>query len=629
MDADINKMEASSKSIQIFKRIFCEINNNNQKEIGFFCKIFSSNTNELIPALITNATILPFSEIIPGKKIEFIFNNNSYVLTIDDTRKIYRNKDDYNITIIEIKKEDNLDINLFVDIELNDGLNLDDFKKKSIFLLIKENDTIKFKECKIIGLGQKDFEIEYSCDLDKEVYGCPIVDIINNKIIGIHKNYDMEEKISKGILLNTPIKKFLIHKNIFSEEINIKKPISKLNIEIILTYSIPHKEKAIKLFGAEFVKNNKDKCYLRLNDSDNNIMHNCDLCEYINIDKIPDIGKQIKSFNVILVQTDYFIDMSYMFFECFDLMAANEISLLKTEKVKNMSSMFLACKKLNELKDIGNLNTSQVTDMTLMFGWCVSLKELPSLSKWDTNKVQNLSSMFEGCGNLETISGIENWDTCNVTNVHNLFNKCKNLKQIPDISKWNTINIVEMSFMFNHCDKITNLPDISKWNLKNVKKLQGLFSGLNLEVLPDISNWDVSNAINLQGVFYELKVKFLPDISKWNVSKAEDLSNLFAYSHELISIPDISKWNIGNAKDISQIFVECFSITSVPDIKNWDTKNVEKMNGLFQRCKLLKTLPDISNWNISKTTQISRLFCECISLETIPDISKWDTKNIN
>ena len=212
------KVKHENKSIidpkeKKFDSIICNINNQGINGIGFLCKI-PSESNELVPVLITNSNLLPESDIISGKKIEFKLNGVSHSLTIDESRKVFNNQNDYNITIIEIKKEDKLDTNSFLEIEIDQNLKLEEYKKKQISLLIKsQKDNIELKSCKITNLGEKEYEIEYSCDIKEEVYGSPLININTNKIIGIHKKLLVMNNICQSTLLNFDKKEFFITKD--------------------------------------------------------------------------------------------------------------------------------------------------------------------------------------------------------------------------------------------------------------------------------------------------------------------------------------------------------------------------------------------------------------------------------
>ena len=122
---------------------------------------------------------------------------------------------------------------------------------------------------------------------------------------------------------------------------------SPLRVGIILTYLIPNNQNFIVLFGQKFVKNNKDKCFLIFYDKSKKLSYDYDLIDAFKIMKIPFVKYQPEVFEIMLVQTDYFTDMSFMFAGCHNFVGSNELSKLKTEKVTNMSCMFLECSMLN------------------------------------------------------------------------------------------------------------------------------------------------------------------------------------------------------------------------------------------------------------------------------------------
>ena len=75
---------------------------------GFFCNI--SNDWNILKVLITNYHVLNENDIKPGQIIKFSMNNDckDYKILIDKERKAYTDKD-YDVTIIEIKKDDKID----------------------------------------------------------------------------------------------------------------------------------------------------------------------------------------------------------------------------------------------------------------------------------------------------------------------------------------------------------------------------------------------------------------------------------------------------------------------------------------------------------------------------------------
>ena len=111
--------------------------------------------------------------------------------------------------------------------------------------------------------------------------------------------------------------------------------------------------KSIKLFGEEFVKNNKERCKMIINNKEEEI------CEYLDIEK-----------NIL------------------------EIKLKEIKIIYNMSYMFHNCESLESLPDISQWNTSNITDMSYMFADCKSLKSLPDISKLNTSNINNISKYF-------------------------------------------------------------------------------------------------------------------------------------------------------------------------------------------------------------------------------------------
>ena len=73
---------------------------------------------------------------------------------------------------------------------------------------------------------------------------------------------------------------------------------------------MPKKEMIVKLFGTQFVQKNKSNAYIKLYDEVKNEEYKYELIDYINITRLPEYKYNLKTFKIILVQTDYFIDLS-------------------------------------------------------------------------------------------------------------------------------------------------------------------------------------------------------------------------------------------------------------------------------------------------------------------------------
>ena len=132
-----------------------------------------------------------------------------------------------------------------------------------------------------------------------------------------------------------------------------EKDISEINI----IYDV-NRESNNRIFGSEFVKNNKNICKMIIDNK-----------EY----EITEKYKVKRKNNNKL-----------------------EIKLKGIDNVTDMSYMFKGCSSLSFLPDISKWNTNNIKDMSYMFEGCSSLSSLPDISKWNTNNVTNMKSMFWG-----------------------------------------------------------------------------------------------------------------------------------------------------------------------------------------------------------------------------------------
>ena len=551
---------------------------------GFLCKIPFPDSLHLLPVIITNSNIIEKDDICYGKKINFSLSSDkrNISILIDDKRKIYRGEK-YDITIIEIKEEDGLDIEYFFEVDDLNSFNNENINEiledKNIYLIhYSKEEKLETSFGKIKTIDKNNNDIFYSCDIEIGSSGYPIINFENFKVIGIHKEINKELNQNVGIFIKEPIIDFYNYVKEKEED------------EIKIIYKVGDEDR-IKIFGEIFVKNNRNICKIVYNGKEEEIK------EYIE--------KPIEN----------------------DLL---EIKLKGLKKLLSFEKMFDNCTLLIKLPDISNLNTIKIRNMSYLFSQCHSLKSLPDISKWDTSNVVNMKGLFSGCISLSSLPDISNWNIINVENISGIFDSCTSLTSLPDISKWNTNKIKDMALAFNRCYSLKYLPDISKWNTNSVENMQSVFGGgYSLLSFPDISKWNINKVTTINRLFVNCKkISFLPDISKWDIQNVNDISYLFSGCHSLKSIPDISKWNTKNVVSMSYLFNTCHSLKTLPNISNWDTSKVNDMSYLFCWCKSLTHLPDISKWNTRNVNDMSYLFYWCKSLTYLPDISKWKTYRV-
>ena len=114
-------------------KIFC---NDGRIETGFFCIIPLDNLNNNLRVLMTNNHIIGENELNSDIKIKLTLNNDKEVkeIVLDKERRKYTS-DKYDITIIEIKDNDGIKNESFLEI---DNKIFDDYKiylKQTIYLL--------------------------------------------------------------------------------------------------------------------------------------------------------------------------------------------------------------------------------------------------------------------------------------------------------------------------------------------------------------------------------------------------------------------------------------------------------------------------------------------------------------
>ena len=195
------------------EKCFCKINcNNGGSGTGFFCLIpFPDKLNRL-PVLITNNHILEKDDISKGKKIIFSINEGKEQkeIIIDDSRKTYTNEE-FDVTIIEMKKNDDLNFNKFLEIDENiDNDNIIDFyKQKSIYLIYYSSGLKALYSNGIIqNIDINLCDIEHLCSTDPGASGCPIINLNNNRVLAIHKGADKENNWNLGTFIKKPIENF-------------------------------------------------------------------------------------------------------------------------------------------------------------------------------------------------------------------------------------------------------------------------------------------------------------------------------------------------------------------------------------------------------------------------------------
>ena len=104
-----------------------------------------------------------------------------------------------------------------------------------------------------------------------------------------------------------------------------------------IIYNIKKDKK--RIFDSLFVKNNKGKCYLIINNKKYDLCEECPL----------DFKERNENIIIRLIEIKKMENLSYMFYRCSSLSSLPDISNWNTTNVNNMSDMFLGCSSLSSL----------------------------------------------------------------------------------------------------------------------------------------------------------------------------------------------------------------------------------------------------------------------------------------
>ena len=216
----------------------CKIKINEVQGTGFFCKIPFPNINNILSVLITNNHIINkniLNKIDEDIDLKIKEKNHSQFINLNNRIK-YTNEN-FDITIIEIKKEDNIQFYLELDdIIINNIIN----KKDNVEEYIDETIyLIQYPEGKLsVSFGiihsiysEPNHNFNHICSTRGGSSGSPILNSNNNKIIGVHK--EGLNKYNIGTFLNYPINEFIqqyYQLQEFKKKYNINKDEYKIDL---------------------------------------------------------------------------------------------------------------------------------------------------------------------------------------------------------------------------------------------------------------------------------------------------------------------------------------------------------------------------------------------------------------
>lgn len=206
IDISINPIsfEQTKKILEQMGNYICKIIiDNDTKGTGFLCKIPLHGDNKLTPVLITNNNVINDNILARKKDITIeSFCTSSIKKKINLSNRTAYNNKKLGISIIEIVNKDGFkNINMF---ELDEDMLLgktDKFNDKSIYMIHSNQEKLYVSYGKVNdNRKNQSHNFMHTCKAFNGSSGSPILNLENNKIIGIHSSTNAN--INKGFFLN-------------------------------------------------------------------------------------------------------------------------------------------------------------------------------------------------------------------------------------------------------------------------------------------------------------------------------------------------------------------------------------------------------------------------------------------
>ena len=213
---NIVSYETTQKIVDQMRKNICQIQSDQSQGTGFLCKIPFPDINNMLPVLITNNHIINEEFLYEkGASISIYTEDNKSTKTINLNDRIKYTNKTFGITIIEIKEQDKINNYLELDNNiLDDILNKNNTNKEyideTVYLLHYPEGVLSVSYGVLSNIyEEKGYMFTHMCSTIGGSSGSPVLNLITNKVIGIHHSGIWKKNVCQGILLNEPIKDFI------------------------------------------------------------------------------------------------------------------------------------------------------------------------------------------------------------------------------------------------------------------------------------------------------------------------------------------------------------------------------------------------------------------------------------
>ena len=367
-------LEKTKIILEQMKKKVCKIKIGRNRGTGFFCKIPYQDNNNLLSVLITNNHVIDLEK---NNDILIISINNEDKEIELENRITYTNKE-YDITIIEIKNKDGIDNFLELDENINKNINKS-YVGESIYILHYPREKINVSYGIIKDANRENKENEYDFNhlgsTEPGSSGGPILNIENNKVIGIHKGYKRVDE--NNIEYDTNIGLFIKYGiNDFLNNIKNQKKIAKLDLS---NKSIGDEKLKIELSKIKEINELKEL------DLNNNYISDIKVLEKVQLEKL-NLGrnkisninildnvnfKELKELNLYsnnISDIKVFEKVKFQKLEILNLgenVLSNNINILENVEFKELKELNLSSNNIYDIKVLKNVKFKKLEKLNL------------------------------------------------------------------------------------------------------------------------------------------------------------------------------------------------------------------------------------------------------------------------
>ena len=349
--------ECTKKIIEQMEKFICKIKIGETIGTAFFCEIPFPNKNNKLSVLISNNhTINEDFLFNKDSELEIHIKEKKDIIKLNLDKRMKYTNEEYDITIIELKENDEIENYLelddtIIDDIINNNNKNKEFIDKTIYIIQYPESELSVSYGLLDNIySDKNYNFIHKCSTKNGSSGSPIMNM-SNKIIGVHKE-GYKDEYNIGSFLNEAIKEFI-------QQFYYHKDIS----------------------------DNKNDKNIILNEY--NKKYNLDIKD-INIEKL-----DLSSKNIGNEGLEYLSKIEFKKLKNLDLSNNNisNISALKSIKFKNLEILDLSNNKISDidvlekvsfkgLKEL-NLNNNKITNINILEK--VNFKELKILNLHKNN----------------------------------------------------------------------------------------------------------------------------------------------------------------------------------------------------------------------------------------------------